>query len=224
MNIAALGISLLLPQAMNAVSSLIAGAVTSKQAESATENVAGKNNFDLNSFAASLTAAMQATGATQPQTNATIAEKDIASFLTKVENGTVTSKDLQNMQNELQQLKQSGSSGVQGHHRHHRQSASVSVNAQDTATSISISSDLISFLNKVVQGAATDSDVKTAASEPAALSASLSTSASTNQASCSNACSNTTQNSNLFAKTFLNSALNAYNAQAYFDSNTTSQN
>ena len=221
MNVASLGISWLLPQAVNTLSSIAGSTGLVKQAQSTAGNVSGNNNSDGDTFELSLSSAMMPNAATQTQAGSNTLREDIAGFLTKIEKGTATSTDLQSMQNELQQAQQSGTTGLSGHHHHHHHGTGAVSNSQDTTAS-SISSDLSSFLDKVSQGTATDSDLSTIESEMATLSNKQSTSTSGTQSSAAGTDSNI-QKSSIIARAFLDSAMSAYNTQAYFGSNSAPQ-
>ena len=221
MNVASLGISWLLPQAVNTLSSIAGSTGLIKQTQSTAGNVSGNNNSDGDTFELSLSSAMMPNAAKETQAGANTLGEDIANFLTKIEKGTATSDDLQSMQNELQQAQQSGTTGLSGHHHHHHHAAGAVSNSQDTTAS-SVSSDLSSFLDKVAQGTATDSDLTTIESEMATLSNQQSVSTSSTQSTAAGTVSNV-QKSNIVARAFLDSAMNAYNTQAYFGSNTAAQ-
>lgn len=181
---------------------------------------------DFQSMASELQQVVQASNFQNQTSNSGNICNDIDSFLGKVANGTASSSDLKNMQNELQQVQQSGSGSVQSyHHHHHHHDGGAASNTQNATTSDSIGSDLSSFMDKVVKGTATDSDLTNMEAEMAPLlqASGIQQPASTNssQGVSSVASSNTNsisnvQNLNAVSQAFSNLATNAYNTQAYF--------
>jgi hypothetical protein len=204
----------------NNVGSDLSNLLTKVQGGTATSN-------DLQSMASELQQVVQASNSQNQTANSGTIGNDIGSFLDKVANGTVSSSDLQTMQSELQQAQQSGSGSVQGHHHHHHHHGGGAVSStSDASTASSIGSDLNGFMDKVVKGTATDSDLKGMETEMASLLQGSNTTNNTQGVSPvtgSNMNStNAIQNINAVSQAFSNSAMNAYNTQAYFDFTTPS--
>lgn len=210
-SIAALGSTWLLSLAANALTGAATNKATSSQSTGNTETSASTTANFGDAFQLSLSSVMMSTP--QPPNGIGGIKDDIGDFLSKVASGTVTSSDLQQMREKLQQAAQNG--GVQGHHHHRRHHGGEDGNQDNQMAASGVGADLRAFLEKLVKGTATDEDFKNIEAEISAINSTSQTTAA-NSSTLSSA-SEILRVSGI-SKALLNSALDAYNNQAYYGS------
>lgn len=211
MSIAALGSSWLLSLAANALTGAAANKASSANGNGGSDTGASMSVNFGDAYQLSLSTAATIQPPPKPD-NGGIRDY-IGDFLAKVAGGTATSSDMEQLRDKLQQAAQNWQ--ARGHQHHHGPHGKPPENQGQAGGVSQVGADLRAFLEKLVKGTATEEDFKNIEAEIQAINTSTGSSTTPNSASGS---SDELLRVTGIPRALLNSAMHAYNNQAYFNS------